>query len=80
MLKKIPVAQLRLGMHLHALEGAWIDHPFWKSRFTLRDPVDLRRLREGAVVECWIDVSKGLDIAAPEPEVRPRPPAPASVP
>ena len=77
MLKKIPVAQLRLGMHLHALEGSWIDHPFWKSRFTLRDPVDLRRLREGAVVECWIDVSKGLDIAAPEPEVRPRPPAPA---
>jgi len=30
MLKKIPTRQLRLGMHLHALEGAWIDHPFWR--------------------------------------------------
>ncbi len=28
MLKKIPVHQLRLGMHLHKLEGAWIEHPF----------------------------------------------------
>ena len=80
MLKKIPVAQLRLGMHLHALEGSWIDHPFWKSRFTLRDPVDLRRLREGAVAECWIDVSKGLDVASPDTDARPRPPAPAAPP
>ena len=34
-LKKIPVAQLCLGMHLHAFEGNWLDHPFWKSRFLL---------------------------------------------
>ena len=25
MLKKIPVSQLRLGMHLHALDGTWLD-------------------------------------------------------
>ncbi|HRD85635.1 MAG TPA: DUF3391 domain-containing protein, partial [Rubrivivax sp.] len=76
MLKKIPTRQLRLGMHLHALEGAWIDHPFWKTRFVIRDPDDLRRVRESQVLECWIDPSKGLDVADETPAVRPRAPAP----
>ena len=81
MLKKIPVTHLRLGMHLHALEGAWIDHPFWKSRFVLRDPVDLQRLRDSAVLECWIDTNLGLDVlpADTEPGAAPRRDAPAAV-
>ena len=29
MLKKIAVDQLRIGLHVHKLEGKWIDHPFW---------------------------------------------------
>ena len=66
-LKKIAVAQLRLGMHLHALEGDWLDHPFWKSRFVLKDPADLQRLVDSPVRECWIDTSRGLDVAAAEP-------------
>jgi HD-GYP domain-containing protein (c-di-GMP phosphodiesterase class II) len=67
-LKKIAVAQLRLGMHLHALEGDWLDHPFWKTRFVLKDPADLRRLVNSPVRECWIDPTRGLDVAdAQEP-------------
>ena len=61
-LKKIPVTQLRLGMHLHALEGRWIDHPFWKTQFVVRDPEDLRRLRASPVAECWINTALGLDL------------------
>jgi HD-GYP domain-containing protein (c-di-GMP phosphodiesterase class II) len=85
MLKKIPVSQVRLGMHLHALEGAWIDHPFWKSRFVVRDPADLEKLRASSVREVWIDPAKGLDVeevppavAAPKPSAAPAP-APAPV-
>jgi HD-GYP domain-containing protein (c-di-GMP phosphodiesterase class II) len=80
MLKKIPVTQMRLGMHLHALEGAWIDHPFWKSRFVLRDPADLQRLRDSAVLECWIDTALGLDVLMADGTSRtaPRRAAPAS--
>ncbi len=63
-LKKIAVAELRLGMHLHALEGDWLDHPFWKTRFVLKDPADLRRLVNSPVRECWIDLTRGLDVAA----------------
>ena len=65
MLKKVPVDQLRLGMHLQELSGAWLEHPFWKTQFVLRDAADLKKLQDSSVLECWIDVSKGLDVAAP---------------
>lgn len=80
MLKKINVEQMRLGMHLHELCGTWLDHPFWKTKFVLRDPADLAKLQESGVKECWIDVSKGLDVASPAaPETAPLP-AVAAVP
>jgi HD-GYP domain-containing protein (c-di-GMP phosphodiesterase class II) len=63
MLKRIRTDQLRLGMHLHELCGSWMEHPFWRSRFTLRDPADLRRIVVSGIKEVWIDTDKGLDIA-----------------
>ena len=63
MLKRIPVDQLSLGMHLQAFCGAWLDHPFWRTKFVLSDPNDLLLIRESSIAEVWIDVSKGLDIA-----------------
>ena len=65
MLKKIPVNQLRLGMHLQRLEGPWIQHPFWKTRFVLGDPADLKRLLACGLAEVWIDTALGLDVAGP---------------
>jgi HD-GYP domain-containing protein (c-di-GMP phosphodiesterase class II) len=62
MLKKISVSRLRLGMHLHALEGSWLDHPFWKAKFVIREDADLRSLQASGVQHCWIDTSKGLDV------------------
>ena len=64
MLKKIPVSELRLGMHLHSFEAAWIDHPFWRTRFTLTDRADLAAIAASCVRECWIDVSLGDDVLA----------------
>lgn len=77
MLKKIRVDELKLGMHLHELEGAWLDHPFWKSKFVIRDESDLKKLRDSSIVECWIDDEKGLGVAdAPAaPVTVPREPA-----
>ena len=85
MLKKIRVDQVRLGMHLHALEGAWMDHPFWKTRFIIRDEEQLKKLLDSAIAEVWIDPGKGLDVleevaALPIPEPVPAPAvAPAAV-
>lgn len=71
MLKKIHVDRLTLGMHLHAFCGAWIDHPFWRTKFVLTDPADLDLIREGNIREVWIDIAKGADVAAAEPADRP---------
>jgi putative nucleotidyltransferase with HDIG domain len=76
MLKKIPVHQLRLGMHLHKLEGAWIQHPFWKTRFVIDSADELARLHDCGVAECWIDAALGLDVALQAGELN----APGSAP
>jgi putative nucleotidyltransferase with HDIG domain len=62
MLKKIPVNKVRLGMHIHSLDGAWLDHPFWKSKFVLRDPAELAQLRASGISAVWIDTDKGLNV------------------
>lgn len=62
MLKKISVNQLVLGMHLQAFCGAWLDHPFWRTKFVLSDPNDLTLIRASTITEVWIDTSKGLDL------------------
>jgi hypothetical protein len=53
-LKKIAVADLRLGMHLHGFDAAWIDHPCWRSRFTLESLADLALVRGSKVRACWM--------------------------
>ncbi|MBZ8142416.1 phosphodiesterase [Rubrivivax gelatinosus] len=80
MLKKISVDDLRLGMHLHAFEGAWINHPFWRTRFVIEDGKTLAEVLASGVRECWIDTALGLDVARPETELRPPPAAPPVAP
>ncbi len=70
MLKQIPIRQLRMGMHLHKLEGAWVEHPFWKTRFVIDNTADLQRLHACGLQLCWIDTALGADVAdvvPPEP-------------
>lgn len=62
MRKKIKARDLLVGMHLHELCGSWMEHPFWRSKFTLSDPEDIKRILDCGISEVWIDVSKGLDV------------------
>ncbi|UXH79577.1 HD-GYP domain-containing protein [Roseateles amylovorans] len=81
MLKKIPTHQVRLGMYLHGMEGSWLSHPFWKTKFVLADPNDVKALKGSGVPFCWIDAAQGLDVEGePDNGVSPKPsdPAPAS--
>ncbi len=64
MLKRISIQHLTLGMYLHDFCGSWMDHPFWRAKFVLKDPKDLARIKDTAIEEVWIDISKGLDVAA----------------
>lgn len=63
--KRITKDELRLGMYVCGIDGTWLDHPFWKSRFLLSRQSDLDSLRSSAVRGIFIDPSKGLDVAAP---------------
>jgi len=85
MLKKIPTNEVRLGMYLQAMEGAWLSHPFWKTKFVLTDPADLAALKASGVPAVWIDNEKGADVgsaepAKPSPIMTPRAPAVAPPP
>jgi len=61
MLKKIPVEQIRLGMHLEAFCGAWLEHPFWRNKFVLNNAKDIALILESPIKEVWINIAKGLD-------------------
>ena len=63
MLKRIHIEHLALGMYLHELCGSWMEHPFWREKFLLKDPKDLARIRATSIHECWIDTDRGLDVA-----------------
>ncbi len=65
MLKKIPVSQLRIGMHVQEVCGSWLEHPFWRSAFRIDNARQLQQLR--GVKAVVIDTSKGLDV---EPELQ----------
>lgn len=64
MLKRIRVDQLILGMHIQEFCGSWMEHPFWRSGFVLKDPKDLERILSSSIQEVWIDSDKGLDVLA----------------
>jgi len=49
-------------MHLHQVCGSWMDHPFWRSSFVLRES-DIAKIAECGIAEAWIDTSKGPDVA-----------------
>jgi putative nucleotidyltransferase with HDIG domain len=72
MLKKIEVQLLRPGMHLHGLCGSWLQHPFWRSKFTIKDARDISLIVDSGIREVLIDVEKGIDVPAAKP-VAPEP-------
>lgn len=70
MLRRVPLDEVRLGMFVHAMEGSWLKHPFWKKRFVLDNEYDLQRLLDSDIPGIIIDDERG---AAPEPKADPVP-------
>lgn len=67
-------------MHIHELKGAWVDHPFWKSKFIIDDPKDLGKLHKSVIKEVVIDIAKGCDVKQRQvPQVEPAAPLPEKV-
>lgn len=66
-MKKISVEHLRVGMHLHAFCGSWMDHPFWRTKFIIEDSNDLQLVLAGSIREVWINTEEGLDVEHGQP-------------
>ena len=81
-MKKVPVNQLTVGVFVHGFDESWLKHPFWRSKFLIKDPAALREIQQSGIPHCWIDVSKGQDVTAGRPAepvvapaAKPEPPA-----
>jgi len=62
MIKKIRIEQLRPGMFIHDLNCRWLDHPFLKNRFYIRDERSIRKIAEYGIREIYIDTDRGIDV------------------
>lgn len=79
MLKKIAISQVRTGMFIDSIEGSWLKHALWKTRFLVSDQAILATVKQCGAAECWIDVAEGDDVTSPEVSAKlasPSPPAP----
>lgn len=70
--KKITIEQLRPGMFIADLGADWMEHPFVRNQFAVRDEETIRKIAASGIKAVYIDPAKGLDVAdAPtEHEVR----------
>ncbi|MEZ5458284.1 MAG: HD-GYP domain-containing protein [Steroidobacteraceae bacterium] len=78
MLKKVPTSQVQLGMYIHSVDGSWLGHSLWKTRFVIKDEDTLKRVRACGASDLWIDVTEGVDVGVATPATEP--PAPAAPP
>ena len=78
--KKISVEHLRTGMFLHGLCGAWTQHPFWRTKFVIKDQDQIRQIIDSGITEVLIDADKGLDVQAPPAAPPPAPGVPQAAP
>lgn len=62
-IKRVEVSELRPGMYVHDLNCGWLEHGFIRSRFLLRDPVQIQKLKAHGVSAIYIDTAKGEDVA-----------------
>ncbi|HKJ76349.1 MAG TPA: HD-GYP domain-containing protein [Gammaproteobacteria bacterium] len=75
MIKTISVDQLTPGVFVADLHCGWLDHPFARNRFLIKDAGMLAEVRGLGVGRVDIDTAKGVDPTAdrpPEPETAPR--------
>ena len=73
-LRKIHIDQAMVGMFVASLDCDWTAHPFWLSRFCLRNAAQIDMLRQEGIQSFYIDTEKGRDIphaaSAPAPAGR----------
>jgi putative nucleotidyltransferase with HDIG domain len=61
MIKRIPLQDLRPGMHIHDLNCSWVVHPLFLTRFKVKSEEEIEKIVEMGVREVYIDSELGDD-------------------
>lgn len=64
MLIRVATDQLQIGMYVATIDGSWLDHSFWRSRFLINSRAQIDKLQDGRVATVVIDDEKGVGLPA----------------
>jgi HD-GYP domain-containing protein (c-di-GMP phosphodiesterase class II) len=65
--RTIPLTQLKVGMYLIGVDRSWLQTPFLRHKFKIKDQSEIDALRHAGIAEVTIDTKQGLDVVDPEP-------------
>lgn len=71
MIKKIVIDELRVGMYVQELGSHWLNHPFLRNQFMIKDDKMVQKIIGSGIREVCIDTSKGLDTIDLPPKEKP---------
>jgi HD-GYP domain-containing protein (c-di-GMP phosphodiesterase class II) len=62
--KRIPIAQLKLGMYIVGMDQPWYRTPFLLHKWLLTNPDDILQLQRHGIREVTIDLDRGVNVGA----------------
>jgi len=65
--RTIPLTRLMVGMYLIGVNRSWLQTPFLRHKFKIKDQSEIEALRLAGITEVTIDTGQGLDVVDPEP-------------
>jgi cyclic di-GMP phosphodiesterase len=60
--RTIPLSRLMIGMYLIGVDRSWLQTPFLRHTFTIKDQSEIEALRRAGIIEVTIDTGQGLDL------------------
>ena len=65
--RTIPLTRLVVGMYLIGVNRSWLQTPFLRHKFKIKDQSEIEALRRAGITEVTIDTEQGLDVVDHEP-------------
>ncbi|HEY6288313.1 MAG TPA: DUF3391 domain-containing protein, partial [Nitrospiraceae bacterium] len=60
--RTIPLTRLMVGMYLIGVDRSWLQTPFLRHKFKIKDQSEIEALRRAGIAEVTIDTEQGLDV------------------
>ena len=62
--RTIPLTRLVVGMYLIGVDRSWLQTPFLRHKFKIKDQSEIEALLRAGITEVTIDTEQGLDVVA----------------